>query len=262
MINRRVAGGRCREEGAAWLGPGARAVSIAALMLAAAWTWQGRLHRAPDARAVTDAVAIGDVEGVRRALDAGACADGDDGNPLLLAAANGDDASTALLLAHGADASRVSVGGYTPLMMATVGGNPQVVEMLLDHGADPNQSTSSTQTPLAIAALFGHERMVEVLLVRGARAGGVNGDAKARHDPPLVCAARSGEASAALVGRLIAAGADVNAPDADGVTPLIAATESGRDDLVVVLLRAGARRHPTRLAAAPHMNRESARIHS
>ena len=200
---------------------------------------------------------MGDYNGVARALSCGVSADGVGvarGAPLLLASAQGDARVVALLLQHNADVSCITAAGYTPLMTAAIEGNTDVIRLLLEAGADPNQPTNSTTTALAAAAGSGNATAVELLLAHGADPCAVIPSSGVFHEPPLLCAIRSSE-SAPIVARLIEAGADVNAPDDEGMTPLRAATETGRADLVALLLRHGVRHAPLKLAQArPPMN--------
>ena len=230
---------------ATWLGPGARASLIVGLLIAIALTFRAVVYPTPDESTLTNAAATGDFAAARRALDAGISPNTEYGLPLLLAAARCDTDITTLLLTRGADPSLMPIRHYTPLMMAAFAGHAKTVALLLDAGADPNQAPGAAQTPLAIAAAWGHEDVVNLLLARGASPS-VND-----HDPPLVSAARGGIASAKLLRRLIDAGADVNAADSEGVTAIMVARDAGRRDLVLLLLRAGARPHPPRLAQAP-----------
>src|SRR2546429_379068 len=68
----------------------------------------------PDEQTLTDAAAPRDIDGVRRALEAGVSPNVDSGSPLLLAAGNGDEAIPALLLSRGADPSLTASHGFTP----------------------------------------------------------------------------------------------------------------------------------------------------
>jgi ankyrin repeat protein len=197
-----------------------------------------------------EAAVVGDVEGVRAALAAGVSANAENGAALLLAASGGNPELVSVLLDAGADPACRAVSGYTPLMMAAMAGDSRSVEMLLGAGANPNVGTRSTLTPLAAAAGFGHERVVEVLLAHGASASGkLHGSDGRPPMPPLLCALRSPDVPIAIVSKLIDAGADVNSPDDEGNTPLHAATESGRKDLVELLLRRGALRRPVNRVA-------------
>jgi ankyrin repeat protein len=113
------------------------------------------------------------------------------------------------LVRKGADlAFRDPNTGRTALYAATMSDRVRAIEALLQHGADPNQR----------------------LTYRSPVDGRVEADRVALHY------ASSGEAAAAL----IRAGADVNAADAVGTTPLMCAAFHGHTAVVRALLAAGA----------------------
>jgi len=230
-----------------------------ALIVGTGWYLYAQIRPTPDANMLAESALLGNVDGVRRALNAGVDPDGDsDGSiPLLLAASGGDVQSVALLLEHGANPSRVSPVGYTPLLMAATHGNLKAMILLLDAGADPNQSTHAVMTPLAAAAAFGQEQAVLLLLARGADASARVPEPQVYHEPPLLCALQCSGASEAIILPLIKGGADVNAVDDEGLTPLQVAESMGRGDLVKLLLRHGARRYVARVAQAAAVDQAS-----
>src|SRR5690349_11669481 len=96
------------EPQARWLGPGAITVAVAVLVFAAAWHARSLVFTAPTNESLAEAAAVGDYDGVARALRAGIEVDGAGparGAPLLLACAQGDTRMVELLLRHGADPS-------------------------------------------------------------------------------------------------------------------------------------------------------------
>jgi len=90
--------------------------------------------------------------------------------------------------------------------------------------------------PLQLAAFFGRAEAAEALLARG---GDVKTAAQNSFEVTALHAALAGSAPD-LARPLIAAGADVNAVQQDGVTPLQEAAANGRADLVQLLLDSGA----------------------
>ncbi|HEY4340706.1 MAG TPA: ankyrin repeat domain-containing protein [Steroidobacteraceae bacterium] len=204
-------------------------------------------------------VHVDDLEGTKRLLAAKADPNGltERGvSPLSIAIANGNADIVAVLLRAGADPNHPEPTGETPLMTAAQIGVSAVVEQLLKHGArvdvrDPKYG----QTALIFAARAGQADIVSALLNRGANPnaatdvgpspafikpnsvpgfgfgigiirGGVPAD-RGRREPtpggmtPLLYAARHDHVEVAK--RLIAAGADVNAREANGVWPLLMA---------------------------------------
>jgi ankyrin repeat protein len=104
--------------------------------------------------------------------------------------------------------------------------------MLVQCGADVNAADAVGVTPLiaaACAAWHGHTEMVRML----AEDFGALVDAAA-----LIAAARHGDLETCLM--LVQCGADVNAADAEGLTPLIAAAGHGHLETCLMLVQCGA----------------------
>jgi len=220
-------------------------------------------------------VRVDDVESARRLLKAGADPNGltERGvTPLSLAIAAGDSQMVRLLLEAGADPNYAEPSGETGLMMAAQVGVLEVIEQLLGHGArvdarDPNYG----QTALMFAARTGAADIVSALLRHGANPnvstlvgktpdfikpnsvpgfgygvgiirGGVPAD-RGRREPvpggmtPLLYAARHDHVEVAK--RLIAAGADVNAKEANGIWPLLMAISNDNMAVAQYLLTRG-----------------------
>ena len=127
-----------------------------------------------------------------------------------------------LLLAKGAAADTVDAGGFTPLINAAGNGdrNAAMVKLLIEHGAPVNAKTGDT---------------VEIVK---------NGPIALGHLTALQIAA--GQANLEAVEALIKAGADVNAKDVRGATPLMfaVATDHANPKVIELLLAKGAAREP------------------
>jgi bla regulator protein blaR1 len=162
----------------------------------------------PGAEALTKAAEAGDVQDVRRLLDAGADIDG------------------------------IAPGDGTALIGAARGGQMHMIDYLLERGADPNVYSPGDGSPLIAAAREGYTEIVELLLDRDARIDDVVlGDENA-----LMQASMNGNAK--LVQLLIRRGANVNAravERGDVRTPLNLARRWGHDEVERMLLAAGAR---------------------
>ena len=129
---------------------------------------------------------------------------------LIRAAGSGYAGLVVRLLEAGADTAHAAHSGIHCLAAAVSARREAVVRTLLSHGVAPDMRMPGGGTALILAAALGLPRLAEALLE---------------------------------------AGADINAADEHGTTPLLAAAQSafaGRDtasarDLFAVLLRAGAR---------------------
>ena len=179
--------------------------------------------------------------------------------PLWVACANRHTESVDRLLVAGANPNVGLRSGETALMRCAQTGDPAAVGALLAHGADVEATEPSRgQTALMWAAASGHPDVTRVLLDHGAAVGArtsivqqLRGTGQRSTTSPegasyfdaggftsLLFAARQGDVDSARL--LIDAGADINAPAADGNTPLALAAMSGHGRLGGFLLERGA----------------------
>ncbi|OFW00945.1 MAG: hypothetical protein A3G20_06125 [Acidobacteria bacterium RIFCSPLOWO2_12_FULL_59_11] len=171
--------------------------------------------------------------------------------PLLFAAQHGDLESAKLLLAAGADVNEATPEGSSALIRATANNHPDVAEFLLGHGANPNAADENGMTALhytvlrGLLLLRGHSRkpfndylyrptlpqLVKALLAHGADPnarlvkgpeipGYVHGLSPVGTTALLLAAATN---DADIMRLLVAAGADPNLAQENGVTPLMMA---------------------------------------
>lgn len=123
------------------------------------------------------------------------------------AAALGDSKRLSELLASDAmQIWSVSADGWAPLHLAAAFAGPDAVKLLLEHGAHAHQRSHNPQRNQPLHAAIALSNSMETICL------------------------------------LLEAGADVNATQAGGFTPLHQAAAAGRRDLVVLLLERGARR--------------------
>lgn len=115
---------------------------------------------------------IGDLDGLKRMLDAGADVNGRDTldqTPLIAAVSQDSLTAVEALLKRGASVSIVDKAGWSPLHFATFfSADTTVMKALLDAGADVNAQNDRGITALYFAAATGHEVQVKFLLERGA----------------------------------------------------------------------------------------------
>ncbi len=176
--------------------------------------------------------------------------------PLAEAAKLGDARIVKTLLDAGARPDMPNQDGETALMLAIKTGELTVVEMLIKAGANVNaRETFHNQTALmwAAAAPRNAGEMVKLLLSQGAdfkpRAlysdweSQITSEPRAQYRPvgglnALLYAARGGcyDCVAALIG----AGADMNLPTPEGVTPLMLALDNDHNDVAKLLVERGA----------------------
>eukprot|EP00903_Cladosiphon_okamuranus_P019236 g17689.t1 len=165
---------------------------------------------------------------------------GEDGagiTPLHVAANEGQDAVASLLLEKGADKDALDFDGRTPLAWAVDEGHLAVAETLLAAGADINRrGHEHSGSPLHDAASSGHDEMVTLLLKEGAEKDATDEVGQT----PLMWAVRAGHV--AIVKTLVEGGVDVRAADRDGFTALhhCSTTTAERDEIASTLSQGGA----------------------
>ncbi|MBN2446205.1 MAG: ankyrin repeat domain-containing protein, partial [Phycisphaerae bacterium] len=215
------------------------------------------------AAAIHDAAGDGDLAKVKEIVgadpEAVSLRDGSRMTALHWAVLRGRTEIVSFLLDAGAEVDARERNGFTPLHWAAQRGHREMVVALLDHGADVTAKDSyGDETPPDMAAWANQKDTAELLLLHGAKLSiftaaslGKTEDVKRflAEDPglvhatmkqggsPLHWAARGG---AEVVELLLARGADPNAADRQGNTPLHFAADSGRADAAIVLLKAGA----------------------
>ena len=199
--------------------------------------------------------------------------------PLLTATNNRHYRLGAFLISRGADANLANKGGWTPLYLATdnrniEGGDYPVpkpdmdhleyLRLLLDHGADSNLRAKDNTltrtiftmqwfyeagcTPFIRAAQSSDTELMQLLLDYGADPFLVTDNA----DTALTAAAgigwvegvtyeRSAKENVEAVRMLLDLGLDANGANKEGRTPLMGAALKGRNEVVEMLVAAGAR---------------------
>ncbi len=169
------------------------------------------------------------------------------GRTALLIAAMSDSSAEIVryLLAHGADVQARDFLKTTTLRAATLGNDTETIRMMIDAGVDVNAADLPGITPLMMAAGWnGNLAAVKMLLSKGANVNGVsrpvmglpsrNGPSEFGNLTALLMAAPFGPPE--LIKTLLDAGADVNARDVRGMTPLMLAIATDHQDASVLHL--------------------------
>lgn len=195
-------------------------------------------------RGLHAAAASGDLAGARAELDRGADIEARDGyarTALHVAGHRGDRDMALLLLQRGADANALDARAYDLVTVAAVRDDAAMVRLALGKGGRAGNVTSPWRgTALIAAAHLGHVEPIRALVEAGAPLDHVNtlgwtaliesivlGDGGPRHTESLRL--------------LVAAGANPNLPDRDGVPPLALARARGYAAMVRILEAAGGR---------------------
>jgi ankyrin repeat protein len=175
-------------------------------------------------------------------------------SPLSEAVKLGDLRLVEQLLEAGADVESRNGDGQTALMLATKVGSLEIAKLLIERGADVNAKEAwRDQTALIWAVDGNFPELTQLLIDNGAdvnvRASANEWDSQITSEPRaqyrpvggltvLVYAARSG--CSRCVRSLLAAGADIDKPTPEGMTPLMIAIDNTSYDTARVLLDAGA----------------------
>jgi ankyrin repeat protein len=176
---------------------------------------------------LSEAVKLSDVEMVRMLLDAGADANSpnqDNQTALMLASSVGSAEIAKLLIKKGATVNAIeNYRGQNALMWAAAGNFPDVVELLIANHADVKVRARYDDWP---------RQMTSEPRAQFRPTGGLTA---------LLYATRSGCLRCAQA--IVKAGADINQPNPDGITPLINALDNKSFDVAMFLLDKGANPH-------------------
>ena len=199
-----------------------------------------------------------DTDLVRALLDAGARADITNqygATPLAEALKLDNEELVGILLDAGADPDSPNLDNQTALMLASYIGNLDIADKLIDAGADVNAiETFRHQTALMWAAAENHPDVVDLLIANGADVHvkavaddwprQMTSEPRAQFRPTgglnaLLYATRSGCYRCTVA--IVEAGADINQPNPDGVTPLLNAIDNKNFDVTMYLIDQGAK---------------------
>jgi len=162
---------------------------------------------------------------------------GKDGTALGIAAAANDVATLQVLAHGGADLNAPDKDGKTPLMRAWQAGAQDTLRALLRMGADIGAVNHDHKNILHLAAEANDVATLQTLIAEGGAAHLQSRMPSAGKLTPLHAAVRAGAEDAARV--LIAAGANVNTPDAQNMTPLHTAAARNDTGMIYTLVCEG-----------------------
>jgi ankyrin repeat protein len=189
------------------------------------------------------AAARDDVAAIKRLLAEGAAINARDerGRTALLAATHENRVNAArALIEAGADVNAKDAMNDSPYLYAGARGHLAILKLTLEHGADLKSTNRYGGTALIPACERGHVETVRTLIAAGVKIDHINNLGWTGLLEAIILS-DGGEKHQQIVKDLLAAGADVNLADRDGVTPLQHARSRGQAKMQQILLAAGGR---------------------
>eukprot|EP00752_Nemacystus_decipiens_P009330 g8338.t1 len=144
----------------------------------------------------------------------------------------------AALMRYGASSTAFAADGQAPLHVAIKNGRVHAAETLLIAGANVALRNEDGDPPLCIAAEQGDVRMLNVLIQHGADVKTT--DSEGRTALHVAALRQREDAIDDAIDALVAARADLEAENAEGMTPLQCASRSGSTEVFSTLLKHGA----------------------
>ncbi len=197
----------------------------------------------PQSSALLAAARDGDVDAVRRALDAGApieSRDADGRTPVLLATHGKHLPVVLLLIERGADVNAKDKQHDSAFLLAGASGYTEILRATLRAGADLASTNRYGGTALIPACHYGHVETVRLLLATPIQVDHVNHLGWTALLEAVILG-DGGPAHQQIVRLLLGRKAQPNLPDRDGVTPLQHAERRGHARIAELLRAAGGR---------------------
>ena len=193
-------------------------------------------------KGVLKAAAAGDIGEIERLAAAGADLNTRDPRgrtPLMVAAHLGYHDAARALIAAGADINLLDKDHYDVITIAAVADDAEMIRIAVAGGGDATQITSRYDgTALIAAAHLGHDEVVRTLIESGAPLDHVNNLNWTALIEAIVLG-DGGQRHTETVRALVAAGADVNLPDGNGIRPLRLALQRGYQAMAEILKNNG-----------------------
>lgn len=191
-----------------------------------------------------EAAASGDVATIDKLAAAGAdlnMRDGRGRTPLMVAAHLREYDAVRALCRNGADINSFDNDRYYVITIAAVADDPEMIRIAVAGGGDPTLITRRYDgTALIAAAHLGHGEVVKTLIISGAPLDHVNNLNWTALIEAIVLS-DGGLRHTETVRALVAAGADLNIPDGNGIRPLTLARQRGYRDIFEILEAHGAK---------------------
>ena len=185
----------------------------------------------------------GDVETVKSLLKKGVYihSQDKDGRCALVAAAYKNQLEMVdVLIAAGADVNMKDNTLQSAYLISTSDGFTELLKKTLQAGADVHCTDSYNGTGLIRAADRGHVEVIKELLKTDIRLNHINRIGWTALLEAIILG-DGGKRHTEVVRMLVAAGADVNIPDKEGVTPLAHAKNRNFTEMIHILEKAGAK---------------------
>jgi ankyrin repeat protein len=199
---------------------------------------------AGDAQAsVFDAARRGDTAGLRKMIAARTPLDARDEakrTPLLIAIERGHLDTAALLIEAGADINAQAENHDSPWLLAGARGHAELLKLMIPRRPNLALRNRFGGSALIPACERGHVEAVTVLLTSGIDVNHVN-NLGWTCLLEIVILGDGGPRHVAITRQVLAAGADPNLADRDGVTPLTHARRKGQQEVARLIEGAGGR---------------------
>ena len=188
-----------------------------------------------------DAVAAGDLAAVTSQLESGVSPDEKDSSgrtALLLAVDKGATEIALILVAAGADINAQAANKDTPWLLAGASGRTEILSAMISKSPDFSIRNRFGGNALIPACERGHVDTVRILLTTRIDVDHVN-DLGWTCLLEAVILGDGGTAHQDIVKMVLAAGANPNLADRDGITPLAHANARGQKEIAELLAKAG-----------------------